>query len=72
MYFMSNDGCGNMFVYQPTVDTLELKKCKGTDYVISWKSKGVYNSQLKPLYTAMLHSITLSGYRMGMKLIKIL
>ena len=37
---------------QPTLDTLELKKDKGTDYVITWKSKGVYNSKLKSLYTA--------------------
>ena len=37
------------------------------DYVLSWKSKGVYNSKLKALYTAFLHSIKLSGYKMGMK-----
>ena len=39
-----------MFVYQPTLDTLKLKKDKCTDYVLSWKSKGVYNSKFKPLY----------------------
>ena len=49
-----------MFVYQPTLDTLKLKKDKGTDYVLSWKSNGVYNSKLKPLYTAFLHSINLT------------
>ena len=48
-------------------DKLELKKDKGTDYFFSCKSKGVYNSKLKPLYTAFLHSIKLSGYKMGMK-----
>ena len=37
MYFKSNEGSHNMFVYQPTFDTLELKKHKGTDYVLSWK-----------------------------------
>ena len=31
------------FVYQPTLDTLELKKGKGTDYVLSSKSKGVFH-----------------------------
>ena len=67
MYFASNDGSQNTFVYQPTLDTLELKKDKGTDYVLSWKSNGVYNSKLKPLYTAFLHSIKLSGYKMGIK-----
>ena len=67
MCFTSNDGSQNTFVYQPTLDTLELKKDKGTDYVLSWKSNGVYNSKLKPLYTAFLHSIKLSGYKMGIK-----
>ena len=28
MYFTSNDGSHNTFVYQPTLDTLELKKTK--------------------------------------------
>ena len=67
MYFTTNDESQNMFVYQPTLDTLELKKDKDTDYVLSWKSKGVYNSKLKPLYTAFLHSIRPSVYRMGIK-----
>ena len=35
MYFTSNDGSQNTFVYQPTVDMLELKKSKGTNYVLS-------------------------------------
>ena len=67
IYFTSNDGSQNTFVYQPIFDTLELKKDKGTDYVLSWKSKGVYNSKLKLLYTTFLHSIKLSGYRIGIK-----
>ena len=45
-----------MFVYQPTVNILELKEEKCTDYIIDWKSKGVYTSKLKPLDTAFLHS----------------
>ena len=36
-----------------------LNKKKDTDYVLSSKSKGVYASKLKPLYTAFLHSIKL-------------
>ena len=40
IYFTSNDGSQNTFVYQPTLDRLEIKKCKFTDYVFSWKSKG--------------------------------
>ena len=38
IYFTSNDESQNTFVYQPTLDTLELKKDKGTDYILSWKS----------------------------------
>ena len=51
-------------VCQPKLDTLQLKKDKGTDYVLKWKSKELCTSNLKPLYNAFLHSIKLSGYRM--------
>ena len=47
MYFTSNDGSQNTFVYQPTLDTLELKKDKSIDCVLSWKSKGVYSCRIK-------------------------
>ena len=67
IYFTSNDGSRNMFVYKLTLDMLELRKGKGTDYFFSWKSNGVYNSKLKPLYTVFLHSIKLSGYKMGIE-----
>ena len=60
MYFTSNDGSPNTFVYQPILDTWELKKDTGTDYILSWKSKALYNSKLKSLYTAFLHSTKLS------------
>ena len=36
-----------------------------TDYLLSWKPKGVFNSKLKPLYTAFLNSIQLAEYRIG-------
>ena len=47
--------------------TLDLKKDKVADYVLSWKSKGVYNSKLKPLSTAFLHSIKLCEYTTRIK-----
>ena len=65
--FTDDDGSQNTFVYQRTFDTLELKKENGTGFVLSWKSKRVYNSKLKPLYTVFLHSIKLSGYKIGIK-----
>ena len=49
---------------------VKLKKHKGTDYVLRWKLKGVYTSKHKPLYTIFLHSIKLSGYKVGMKFYK--
>ena len=55
-----DNGSQNWFVYQPTVD-------KSTDSVLSWKSKGLYTSQLNPLYTAFLHNIKLSEYRLRKK-----
>ena len=67
MFYTSNNGSQSSLVYQPPLDNLELKKDKGTDYVLRRKSKGVYNSKLKPLYIAVLHSIKLSEYRMEIK-----
>ena len=31
-----------MFVYQPTFNAFELKIDKGTEYIIVWKSRGLY------------------------------
>ena len=67
IYFASNDASQNTFIYQPRLDTLELNKDKGTDYVLSWNSKRVYNSKRKRFYTAFLHSIKFSGYKTGIK-----
>ena len=33
--FLGDDGSQNMFAYQPTLDTLELKNDKGTDNAFS-------------------------------------
>ena len=38
IYFTSIDGSQNTFAYQQTLDTLELKKDKGTVYIFRWKS----------------------------------
>ena len=34
MYFMDDDGLQNMFVYHPTLSTLQLQKNKVVNYVI--------------------------------------
>ena len=39
MYFTSNDGFQNFFVYQPTFITLK-HKITSSEYIVSWKSKG--------------------------------
>ena len=49
---------------------LELKNDKSTAYVLSWKSKGLYTSKLKPLYTTSFNSIKLSGDKVGKKIDK--
>ena len=67
IYFISNDGSQNTFLYQPILDTLELKKDKGNDFVLRWKSKGIFNSKLKLLYTAFLHTTKHSEYRTEIK-----
>ena len=65
--FFRCDDFQNIFVYQATLDRLELKKKKGIDYVLIWKSNSVYTSKPKLLYIAFLHSIKLSGYNTGIK-----
>ena len=35
--FFSDDRFQNVHVYQSALATLELRKDKGTDYVLSWK-----------------------------------
>ena len=52
----------NAFVYQPTLNTLELKKDKGTDQILSQKSNGVFNSKLNSIHTAIVSSRKLSEY----------
>ena len=65
IYFTSNDGSQNTLFL--STNTSNFKKDKGTDYVLSWKSEGVFNSKFKLLYIAFLHSIKPFGYRMGIK-----
>ena len=67
MYFTGVAGLRNMFVYQPTLSTLQLQKDKGTKYVISLRPKGLYGSTLSLQYTHILHSIIAFGYKIGIK-----
>ena len=67
IYFTSNDASQNAFVYQPTLDTLELKKTKVLIMLLLGNQMEVYNSNFNPLYTAFLHSIKLSAYTVGIK-----
>ena len=55
-----------MFVYHQKLSTLELKKDKGTKYVIGWKSKGLFQSKLFPLH-AFLPKIKYFGYKIGIQ-----
>ena len=56
-----------LFINQHLIRMLELKKGKGIDYILNWKSNGVYNSKLKPCQTPFLDSIKLSGHKMKIK-----
>ena len=46
-----------MFDYQPTLSTLVLKEDKGSEYVIAWKSKWVFKTELYPLHDALLPNL---------------
>ena len=56
-----------MFVYHPILDALKSRKDGNTGHVVSWKAKEVFNSKLKSLYTAFLHSLKLAEYRIEIK-----
>ena len=65
-YFLTNIFWLWLFL-EYTLDTYEFKKDKNTDYILIWKSNRVYTSKHQSLYTAFLHSIKFSGYRMRIK-----
>ena len=47
-----------LFINKPTLNSLELKEDKCTEYFIGWKQKWVYATKLFPLYTAFLHNMS--------------
>ena len=58
-----NEGLQNIFIYQGTFDTLELKEEKSAKYVISWKSKRRHNFKLTLLCTTFLYNVKLSVFK---------
>ena len=46
---------------------LELKNDKGTEHIILWKSKVVYNSKLIPLHGAFLFVVIYFSNKIGMQ-----
>ena len=69
-FFFGNDVSQNMFVYQPTLETLKIKYEKTSENVTSWKSKGVYNSNLKPLHGALLPQLKYAEKKISVNLNK--
>ena len=61
IYFTSNDGSKNRFVYQPIFYVVELKIEKRIEYINGWKSKSVYNSKLVALNGAFLPNLKYFG-----------
>ena len=54
-----------MFVYQPTLNLLELNSDKSTEYVISWKTKELNNFELIALVETFLLRIKCFVNRVG-------
>ena len=54
-----------MFVYQPTLNLLELNSDKSYEYVISWKTKGLNNFELIALVETFLLKIKCFVNRVG-------
>ena len=61
---------GGGVILPPTTTTnvLELKKGKGAEYIIGWKSKFLYNSELIALYNAFLPNVNYFGNKIGIQL----
>ena len=43
--------------FQTTFSTFDLKEDKDTEYIIAWKSKGLFKSRLEPLCKAFSPNI---------------
>ena len=56
-----------MFVHQPTFNVLELKTDKYTEYILGWKSKGLYNSKPIAWHTAFLPNVNYFGNKIGIQ-----
>ena len=56
IYFTNDDGLQNMFVYQPTYNVIKYLNTS-TEYITSWRSKGVYNAKLIPIKNHSLPNI---------------
>ena len=65
----ADDSSQNTFVYQSTIDMLELKEDKATVYVIGWKSKGLFRSKPRPFHSAYFRqeSMRYFGYKIGIQ-----
>ena len=67
MFFFDDDGFQNMFVHQPTFNTLELKERKSTEHVVGCISKGLFKSKLFPIHGAFLPNIKYFKYNIGIQ-----
>ena len=56
IYFTSDNGSQNLFVYQPTFSTIKYHNTI-TEYVISWRSKILYTTNLAPINNYLLPNI---------------
>ena len=65
--FVVNNSSPNMFVYQLTVNGLQLREDQGTEYGIGLKSDGVYTAKPKQYSTTFLNSIKLTVYRVRLQ-----
>ena len=58
--FFDDNGFQNIFVYQPTFNTSQLKEDKGTEYDKGWKSKGYMFIYIRVIWLKLLHYILFS------------
>ena len=58
IYITSDNGSQNLFVYQPTFSTIKYHNTR-TEYLISWRSKILYTTNLTPTNSYLLPNIVI-------------
>ena len=70
-FFTGNDGLQNLFIYQTIFNNMNIKQVNNEYNISAWKSKGIYNFELRLLHdlepTFILPYLLHSGGKIAMR-----